>query len=161
MLTPKALIPLLTAFSLLLHIVSDYASSNKPTTIANAVQEKDAFTLNEIMDSPVREAHVFCEYADADAAENLGFDRRDIYSIDNDYMAWETHTAIGVIFEDADKKPVMEYFDPIRINACPADNGVSESYLKLAPDQTISVSVETKKFVREGEKQVKVLSYRE
>ncbi|WPF65745.1 MULTISPECIES: hypothetical protein [unclassified Corynebacterium] len=158
MLTTKALIPLVTALSLLLHIASDYSSSNKPTTIANAVQERDSFTLNEIMDSPVKEAHVFCEYADADAAEELGFDRRDIYSIDNNHMAWETHTAIGVIFEDADKEPVLEYFSPTRINACSAHR---ISYLELDPDQTISVGVETKEFVRYGEKQVKVLSYRE
>ncbi|KQB83057.1 hypothetical protein [Corynebacterium oculi] len=133
----------------------------KPDTISRAVEERESSTLNEIMDSPVKRAHVICQYANRNAVENLGFNSRDIYSIDNNYMAWETETAIGVIFEDEEKEPVLEYFSPTRINACPGNNDVQESYLELNPDQPISVGKEKQNFARYGEVEVKVLSYRE
>lgn len=72
---------------------------------------RDSFKLNEVFDSPIEKAYVFCEYTYVPHATELGFDESDFYDIDHHPSIWETHTGIGVLFTDG-TKPYVEWFSP-------------------------------------------------
>lgn len=124
--------------------------------IAQAAHERTSFSLAEVIDGPVKEAYVFCQYTNSEDGVARGFEEADFFGIDKNYMAWETSTGIGVLFEDG-TEPRVEWFQPKDINAC----AESEDFLRqLDPDQTITVSDVSMRFVGiEDEVIVKTLSY--
>ncbi len=141
-----ALLPLLAGCS--------PSTGGKITDTVLSTQE--SFSLSEVFEEPISEAYVFCTYADEERGEELGFDRKSFYSIDRDYMAWETNTGIGVKFRDEEKEPLVEWFSPTRINSCPS---AGDAYRKIDPEGPITIEMEKVKFQRYGVREVKNLFY--
>lgn len=124
--------------------------------IADAVHEQASFTLAEVVDKPVKEAYVFCQYTNPEDGVARGFDEGDFFGVRNNPQAWETSTGIGLLFEDG-TKPRVEWFDATDINACPES---SDPLRQLDPDQTITVRDIPMDFVGVEDKvMVKTLSY--
>lgn len=125
------------------------------------INAQDSFRLSDAFDEPISEAYVFCEYHDEERGEGLGFKRSDFFGINRNSKTWETHTGIGVKFKDGKEEPTVEWFDPTRIDACPG----SDSYKKIDPEKPISIEKEIVEFSSAGsflgEKEVKLLHYRE
>lgn len=119
---------------------------------------QESFSLSEVFEEPIAEAYVFCTYADEERGEELGFDRKSFYSIDRDYMRWETNTGIGIKFRDEEKKPIVEWFNPVKIDSCPSPG---DDYRKIDPEGPITIEIKEVEFVQYGVKEVKNLLYPE
>lgn len=120
------------------------------------MHEHSAFILAEVVDRPVHEAWVFCQYTNPADGVARGFDEGDFFGVRNNPHAWETRTGIGLVFEDG-TEPRVEWFNATDINACPDP---SDPLRQLDPDQVITVSDVAREFVGDDEPVVvKTLSY--
>ncbi|WPF66944.1 MULTISPECIES: hypothetical protein [unclassified Corynebacterium] len=142
----------------LLPALAGCAPSTGGKITETVLSTQESFSLSEVFEEPIAEAYVFCSYADEERGEELGFDRKSFYSIDRDYMQWETNTGIGIKFRDEEKKPIVEWFNPVKINSCASPG---DSYRKIDPEGPITIEIKKVEFIRYGEKEVKHLFYRD
>lgn len=122
--------------------------------LTQAALDGEAFTVEQVLDSSVERAYVFCPYTSKEFGEQLGFNPDDFHGINDNPQAWETETGIGVLFEDGSSQ--VEWFDPREVNACP---DATQSGTEIAADSPISVSLETREFANGKTSEVAVLKY--
>lgn len=127
--------PAVTALILAAAVSVTGCTPTKPDVIQEAAQSHSSFTLAELTDQAIDRAYVICEYSDTQHLANLGFERADLHSIDNNPHAWEADTGIGLIFEE-ETAPYVEWFSPQTIDACP---GNLQSETEIDPDAPIGV----------------------
>ncbi|MEJ4099897.1 hypothetical protein V5S96_05920 [Corynebacterium mastitidis] len=138
----------------LLPLLASCSSNEESGELADTIHSQSEFSLGDAFDDPVKEGYVFCEYADAESGEELGFDPDDFYGVYNNPHDWEVKTGIGVIFQDDAREPVVEWFAPEQINTC-----VNVApYRHLEPGQKITVGTTVKDFTNRGEAEIKTLS---
>ena len=111
------------------------------------------FTVADVAGPGVERAYVFCPYTDKAEAQRLGFDPSDVPGIDDDVMAWETASGIGVI---AGGRAEIEWFDPRKVDAC--GPGV-KPYQEIDPAATVRGTAETREYAGGETAEVTVLRF--
>lgn len=111
------------------------------------------FTVADVAGPGVERAYVFCPYTDKAEAQRLGFDPSDVPGIDDDVMAWETASGIGVI---AGGRAEIEWFDPRKVDAC---GPRVEPYQEIDPAATVRGTAETREYAGGETAEVTVLRF--
>lgn len=125
-----------------------------------AATAQDSITIAEVVGEDVEAAYVFCPYTVKEDAEKLGFDPKDFPDINNNVRAWETASGIGVTYTGG-KKAEVEWFDPLKLDACAPEVHFPEVHFgeALDPRAPIAVRQEDREFAREGNVTIAVLQY--
>lgn len=128
--------------------------SHSQTSYSDEISKSNHIVLSEVSKKKIDKAYVICPYADQLSFTKLGFREKDIYSIQNNYQAWETHSGLALKYEDGETEVV--YFNPTKIDACPGNPKGSPP--EIDPDATIRIDEMTKKFANpDREVAIKVL----